>query len=600
MPEQRDALNAARPTLIERLQQITEALAAADTQQAVFDIVLTPALEAVGAVAGVVLLVGEEAQALHLAATQGHEPDLKASRQAGHLDHELPAGDALQRQEALFFESYDALTRSYPALEPRTGTRAPSASAVLPMVLDDQPLGVVVLDFREPHDFQPDEQRFLRALAAQCSIALGRVTLARDLERQVEDALRDSDLLAALGDALQQARTPEEVATLALSKLGPALQALSMLVVQINGEQIRLPTLWGDMPQQIFEHMTRPGLAIHDTPLLRRVAEAEKAAYLEDYRREPGTVASFPALAVGVEPICLPDGTLEGFLVIWRPVQLGGWRASEQRVLHRAANTLGLALERAGQAETLREKNTELQARTQALEGFALLSRDFSLEYDPVRLVGRAQELILSLLPDGVSTYYEWQGDRWELVSHRGIFPDPTLLQVLQRGVPRGGIPNIERPFNTHLPYYQDRLDTQPLTVAQEEFVVVKATAALPVFVADQVQGVMVFGLHQAHTWAAPERAVLETVVRSLGLALERSLASRELAKQRDALEARSKELAAANEELKASRTPSRMTSGRPCGTSPGFSSWPGRPSVGTSMPRRPGIWMWSIRRARS
>jgi len=380
MPEQRDAPNAARPTLIERLQQVTEALAAANTQQAVFDIVLTPALEAVGAVAGVVLLVSEEAQALQLAATKGHEPDLKASRQVGQLDQALPAGDALQRQEALLFEDHGTLTRSYPALEPRTGTRAPSASAVLPMVLDDRPLGVVVLDFREPHDFQLDEQRFLRALAAQCSVALGRVTLARDLERRVEDALRDSDLLAALEDALQQARTPEEVASLALSRLGPALQALSMLVVRIDGEQIRLPTLWGEMPQAIFDHMTRPGLALQETSLLRRVAEAENAAYLEDYRLEPGTVASFPALAVGVEPVCLPDGTLAGFLVIWRPVMPGGWRASEQRVLHRAANTLGLALERAGQAETLGEKNAELQARTQALEGFALLSRDFSLE----------------------------------------------------------------------------------------------------------------------------------------------------------------------------------------------------------------------------
>lgn len=486
MHEQRDGPIPARPTLIERLQQVTEALATTDTPQAVFDIVLTPALEAVGAVAGVILMVSEEDQALQLAAAKGHEPDLKASRQAGQLDHELPAGDALQRQEALFFEDHEALTRSYPALEPRTGTRAPSASAVLPMVLDDRPLGVVVLDFKEPHDFQPDEQRFLRAMAAQCSVALGRVALAQDLERRVEDALRDSELLAALGDALQQARRPEEVATLALLRLGPALQALSMLVVRLDGEQIRLPTLWGDMPQEIFEHMTRPGLALRDTPLLYRVAESKKAVYLEDYHLAAGTVASFPALAVGVEPICLPDGKLEGFLVIWRPAMRRGWRTSEQRVLQRAANTLGLALERAGQAETLEEKNAELQARTQALEGFALLSRDFSLEHDPVTLVGRAQELILSLLPEGVSTYYEWQGTYWALVSHRGTFK-AALLQVLQQGVPQGGIPNIERPFNTRLPYYQERLDTRPLTVAQEEFAVVKATAALPVFVADQV-----------------------------------------------------------------------------------------------------------------
>ena len=44
------------------LQDITEALAASDTERKVIEIVLTPAVKALGAVAGIVLLVDQTDQ----------------------------------------------------------------------------------------------------------------------------------------------------------------------------------------------------------------------------------------------------------------------------------------------------------------------------------------------------------------------------------------------------------------------------------------------------------------------------------------------------------------------------------------------------------
>ena len=544
MPEQRSAPAGPPPTLIERLQQVTEALSAANTQDAVFDIVLTPALEAIGAVAGVVLLIAEEDQALHLAATKGHAPDLTSSRQAGQLDHELPAGDALQRHEALFFEDHATLTRAYPALEPRTGTRAPSASAVLPMVLDDRPLGVLVLDFKEPHVFQPDERRFLRTLAAQCSVALGRVALTCDLERRIEEgvrdaeeARRDSELLAILGDALQRAASPEEVATLALPRLGPALQAVNMLVVRLDGEHIRFPTLWGDTPQEISDHMMRPGLVLQDTPLLRQVVDARTAVYADDYHLEPGSLDTIPALAVGLEPICLPDGTLGGCLVIWRPMMPAGWRASEQRVLHRAANTLGLALERAQQAEMLSEKNAELEARTQALEGFADLTRDFAPTTDPLLLISRAQEIVMSLLADGSALYFEPEGKRWICQAQHGTLHSAELQAAVDAGLPYDRVNTLLIPWTTGQPYFQDVYDqtTDHLLLNVGH---IGATASLPLQVGGVPIGVLAFALFHQRSWSSVDRVVLETAVQSLELALDRAAKTRTLEEERTALAA--------------------------------------------------------------
>ena len=50
-------------------------------------------------------------------------------------------------RQALYFEHAGALKAAYPEVEGRTGGVAAVANAVLPMFLDQQPLGVIVLDF---------------------------------------------------------------------------------------------------------------------------------------------------------------------------------------------------------------------------------------------------------------------------------------------------------------------------------------------------------------------------------------------------------------------------------------------------------------------
>lgn len=686
----------ARPALSERLQSVTEALAAAQTQAEVLRVVMVPALEALDAVAGAVLLVSAGGDRLELAAQQppGGAPTLW---QDGPLDREMPSGDALARREALFFEREGELVRAYPVLAAGTAEAA-IATAVLPMFLDQRPLGTIVLDFREPHDFTPEEVRFLRTLASQCALALGRarllvsleeqlaqrrhseqslrrsearfrrmvetspvaiaagdlsghLTLVNDayldmlgytraefeagkidwlsltpaefqaadeqafrqaleggasapyekemltrsgerlslgavltryddseqalvvghlqnlsthraaervlrahsaeLERQVAERTQESDaarvraeVLAALGDALQGATSPEQVADEALATLGPALRALSMLVVRLDGAAIRLPTLWGRNPEAITHYMTRPGLCLDDAPMLARVARSGAGIYADNYQAEPGMIASFPALASGVEPIRLPDGTLEGFVVVWRLPEQGPWLATERDLLRRAAETLGLALERAEQARRLTEQHAELDARTRALEGFADLTRDLGVDDDPYTLIRRAQQVVLSLLPEGYAVYYEPEQDRWVLRAQTGDLRSAALQAVVDAGLPYEETRNLLTPYTTLAPYYQDQYAHDTDHLGSELVADVGASATLPVLVGGRPQGVfavVLFG--EMRPWSGAERAVLETVVRSLGLALERAQGVAELAR-------RTQELARSNAEL--------------------------------------------------
>ena len=173
-------------SLAERLQDITEALAATTTQREVIEIVLTPAVQALGAVAGIVLLVDETDQQMKIAGSQGYEDGAPTIWQEGPIEDHVLIADILRMKKARYFEDAGALQEAYPELESRTGAVAAVANATLPMFLDEHPLGVIVLDFKEPHLFTPAERRFLTILSGQCAVALGRADATRTLQAEVE------------------------------------------------------------------------------------------------------------------------------------------------------------------------------------------------------------------------------------------------------------------------------------------------------------------------------------------------------------------------------------------------------------------------------
>lgn len=61
------------------------------------------------------------------------------------------------------------------------GTRS---AAIVPLVIDDEPRGVIAVDYQEPHAFGPDELNLLRAVAHAARIALGRADLHAEEARR--------------------------------------------------------------------------------------------------------------------------------------------------------------------------------------------------------------------------------------------------------------------------------------------------------------------------------------------------------------------------------------------------------------------------------
>ncbi len=566
--------------LSEQLQNITERLAAARTSQQVFAAVLEPTLAALNAVAGAVLVLGPGGDGQGAVTAHRQAPDRTPLWQGQALADAGPVRDALSRHEALYFGDAGALRQAYPELgTPEPGTAqaktaelehrpappAPVASAVVPMFLDGQPLGALVVEFREPHVFTPGERRFLQTLASQGALALDRARLLETLGEQVqsrtrrlEQAQRTAELLASLGDTLQSARTPGEVARLTLGRLGPALHAQGMLMVELEAHSavrssLGHPTLWGDPPPNHAGFTVLPDFTARTAPLLWQVLRSGRPLYLDESRREGAVEGHLPGLACAALPIRSPgtDTRLEGFLVAWRPTAAGPWSAAEQALLTRAAATLGLVFERAAALAALQERtaaldtlNAQLEARSRALEAFAQLTRDLGVQNDPYALVRRAQEVLLSLLPPGHALYWEPEDGRWRLRAQSGEVRHPELQRVLDAGLVIGQTPTLDTPWRAREAAYHDHYPAGS-DLSTDLTQQIQSVVAVPIWRGAAPCGVLNLTTVVPHVWQEVDRVVLNTVARSLGLALERAESLRQLAHS-------NAELRAANEELEA------------------------------------------------
>ncbi|MDX2007999.1 MAG: PAS domain S-box protein [Meiothermus sp.] len=176
---------------------------------------------------------------------------------------------------------------------------------------------------------------------------------ARVAERTAElEASRGrAELLAALGEALQAARSPERVASTTFERLGPLLGAEYLALSWVRGESLTLGQVWGWMPGGL-EAAARAGLPRGAGGMLWRVVECGEPIYAARYDEEVFRLElGLDAYAVAAEPIRDHRGQTVATLSVGRRATAEGWGWGERDLLRRAAAGLGLALERLAMLE---------------------------------------------------------------------------------------------------------------------------------------------------------------------------------------------------------------------------------------------------------
>lgn len=349
---------------------------------------------------------------------------------------------------------------------------------------------------------------------------------------------RRTRVLGTLASQLGTARTPGDVAQGVRAALADDAADLPLLLLLLPGppapqgpEQLALSLGVGWPEAQALSEQLAGPLGRGEA----RVLPMEVAGVSEVLAAPltgPGETTRLGSLLIGVNPRRPLDGPYRDFLRVFSAqvaAALHRVRALEQERVH---------------ARQLELQNLELSARTRALEEFAALTHDLTLQGEPQALIRRALAMALSLLPPGYAAFWQASGGRWRVTELVGDVGSADLAAVIESGLPVGQSPTLDQPAQTREPLFQD-VYPQGLDTPAEVVRHVNAVATLPVLVGGKVLGLFNVPLFEQRHWSAADRAVLVTTVRSLGLALESAQGLATLAEER-------RKLAAANQELEA------------------------------------------------
>lgn len=194
---------------IARLQQVTAALGATMTPEQVADLVVREGLAAVGADAGAVFLLVDGGRTWEAVSFRGYPPELVPRHVRSPVGAPGPLSEALETRGLVLVETPEELVGRWPHLAEAQGRSGDAAAAAVPILLDQEVLGVLYAAFHAPHSFSPDDTSFLQSLGRQCAQALDRARLyaaEREARASAEEAIRLRDLFLSV--ASHELKTP--------------------------------------------------------------------------------------------------------------------------------------------------------------------------------------------------------------------------------------------------------------------------------------------------------------------------------------------------------------------------------------------------------
>ncbi|WP_168734865.1 ATP-binding protein [Deinococcus sp. KSM4-11] len=216
------------------------------------------------------------------------------------------------------------------------------------------------------------------------------------------------------------------------------------------------------------------------------------------------------------------------------------WTAQEQAIIESVGRGLGLALERA-------EQTRQLQERTASLDAFVAFTEAAGVAVDGL-VLARQAELVLRATLDQVSVaVYELEDGLWKARIWSGDI-QPEVIAAIQQGIPQDA-PNFAEAAQSGTGVFVDGWKAEDdLAPSASNY---GAVAIIPTQGGPTPQ-LFTVGTLAARAWTPREQAIIRAVGGALTLALKRTELARQLLLQRDALDRRTQELMAANEELEA------------------------------------------------
>ncbi|WP_407543275.1 ATP-binding protein (plasmid) [Deinococcus radiomollis] len=266
---------------------------------------------------------------------------------------------------------------------------------------------------------------------------------------------------------------------------------------------------------------------------VQQALEAARAGQTVNFEGPANTFLGTPRWwEVRVSPIRNQGGEVTRLLAISRDVTAR--RTAEERLLE---NERGLQK---------RATELELQVDQQALalNAFVRFTTAVASSTELEVIAAAAAEILRDVVEGAISGFFLVRGD----TAYPLVFSANTpaaVIEARRRGVP------LTTPLAVQAFKQRSVAFAEGDTSKQQSVGYATALSITPYFVQDRPYAMLATGTERA-VWSAQERAVVESVGRGLGLALERTEQARVLTEQRDVLDHRTRELEATNAELEA------------------------------------------------
>ncbi|WP_051935451.1 GAF domain-containing protein [Deinococcus sp. YIM 77859] len=167
----------------EALQRVTAALAGTRTPEQVVRVLLKQTVDAAGAQRGGLFLPDRDGTHLELRGEVGYTPELLERFARLPLALEVPLCKAAREQQPVFVGG--TVDAQYPEAA-RLRAQDTRSLAALPLLVEGNLWGVLVLSFGEARHFRSQEQAFLLSLVEQCVQALSRIQAEQELRTQAD------------------------------------------------------------------------------------------------------------------------------------------------------------------------------------------------------------------------------------------------------------------------------------------------------------------------------------------------------------------------------------------------------------------------------
>jgi signal transduction histidine kinase/CheY-like chemotaxis protein len=171
----------------DRLAQLTAALGQARTPAAAIEAALQEPLHALGADAGMLLLVEPDNRTAMIARAVAY-PGEPSEWPPISLDRKCPTADAIGRGAPIICESRDRWQREYPDLPAALYPPDFGSTSVVPLLVGSRVVAVVKLDFRRERRFSADDREYLFSLGPRAAQALDRTWEYESSQRARLDA----------------------------------------------------------------------------------------------------------------------------------------------------------------------------------------------------------------------------------------------------------------------------------------------------------------------------------------------------------------------------------------------------------------------------